>query len=73
MGLLSVCCCSGSKSQPYPEGDELLWAPLPADQPKGRRWGGRSASPAPAFGEGALREERWAPQFVSTFKQSSGS
>ncbi|KAL4459123.1 hypothetical protein ABPG75_013988 [Micractinium tetrahymenae] len=77
MGILS--CCVGR--QRVKEEEVLLpWAPLPLDlQPTAsanQRRGWRSASQrsdlAPAFGEGALREDEWAPQFTRTYKKRSG-
>lgn len=58
----------------------LPWAPLPADlqvsAPAGQSRGWRRASHrdsvAPAFGEGALREDEWAPQFTRPYKKRSG-
>lgn len=71
-GLLS-CCCGGS-SATKDDGHELLWEP-PADSATARRRRGRrgASSPAPAFGEGALREDRFAPQFADPFQRTAGA
>lgn len=77
MGILG--CCFGR--QKVKEEEVLLpWAPLPADlqvsAPSGQRRGWRQASErtgvAPAFGEGALREDEWAPQFTRPYRKRSG-
>ncbi len=72
-------CCFGR--QKVKEEEVLLpWAPLPADlqmsAPAGQRSGWRRGSQrsglAPAFGEGALREDEWAPQYTRPYRKRSG-
>ena len=83
MRLRSLLCCFGD-GQTVADEPGLLrgWAPLPSDEGAhrqgARRWwqGGRSGggrrSRAPAFGEGALREDEWGPQYGSNYRKYSG-
>lgn len=54
MGLLS-CCFGGGKTKEDDQRELLQPAP------QQRQWRGQAT--APAFGEGALREDEWAPRF----------
>lgn len=56
-------CCFGRSTDDDDARNELVWAPLPAEQQAGhaqRRRGHGSLPVAPAFGEGALRQDEWA-------------
>lgn len=67
-GLFSYCC---GRSSTADTDTDALWAPLPNEQAPRRRGGRRASSPAPAFGEGALRDERWA-QYTDPFQRTPG-
>lgn len=70
MGWLNCCCLGADAAQEDKSAasTDALWtpssgAPLPADRQRGG-WRRRGGAPrAPAFGEGALRDDRWAPHY----------
>lgn len=68
-------CCFGGDHEPHREEYGLLGpAPLPADlQPQPGRWRsgwlGSGGQRAPAFGEGALRQDEFAPRFLNNARK----